>query len=307
VFLLVKMGNVLLVLAILLAVLGVGASYSGYNASSQIVTETSTEPTSFASTMVAATTAESSVILTVSTRSLHDVFIIPPGWQQWNAPAMCSWDWIVMPVKPGKLYVSYSTGPSGSAGFLFGIDYSSVSATELEKEGHPPTPWPCSLLKGTVPYSFETGSASYKLTEDVASNGFAIMIFMNGYGSSVTVTVDAWQEPEQTQVTVTQYHTLWTTTWVPTQVVGLVTHPAGLGSLFYVGVILVVATIGSGVAGLMARRKGEVSLSTASAVTSPETPQTSLSKPTSVYCTECGAGNPLTNDCCAKCGQKLRQ
>jgi len=206
--------GILLIVSMALAVLGVGVSYAGYDVTSETVTLTTTQTASVPSTIATRTITESSVVWTTSTASAHDVFSMPGRDQSGRAAGGgCYWKFVTMPVKPGELHVSYT---STGVGLIFDIETWTTDPSDLNLGYYDSNPGLCYKF---LPYTFETGSPHYTFTEHVASNGVAIMMFMNAGDSSKTVTADMWEEVPPTQVTVTQYSTLWTTKLVPTQVV----------------------------------------------------------------------------------------
>jgi len=296
--------DLFLVVSIVLAALGVGLSWTGYSASSEIVTVTTTESTSVASTMATATRTESSVVWTTSTQSVHDVFTIrgeQPG-------AYCAYAYGYLPSKVGKLHISYTSvaarpEPSGAlaSGPSFFLYVTSVGGSSSYRGGV--SSGPCSVVNNP-PHQFSIRRESYEMTIDVTSDGDAYIHFVNHMQDSVTVTLDAWEELAPTQVTVTQYRTLWTTKWVPTQVVRVVSEPAGLGVTFFLGVALVLG--GISVATISRVKGSSETRGKPAALKSPETVGIARPAPAStMFCYDCGARIPRGSVYCQECGARL--
>jgi hypothetical protein len=289
------MGGLLVVSAIVIAIVGAGLSYSGYNQSLQITTATRT-------LQVTATSTISSAVATVTSTStesgteavLSDTIYLPaPG------SDYCGWgDWRYVSIGPGQVHVTFSSGGRlVDFWVLTSEQWSNWDKTFLSRNG-------CTKVLRMPSLATKLGVSSFDSTIDIPSDGVYYFTFQNTHGQPVSV--DLSVEASYQKIMVNE-HTSYSTKSSPyvTETVVVGPQPAGFGLLFYSGIVLIIA---GGLIAAVSRRK---------AVTQPGVPPTiSVAPPVQVatriptapaagkYCIECGAPLPVHATFCRKCGTK---
>jgi hypothetical protein len=288
----VRTGSVLVALAVVLAVLGAGASYSGYNEGLQTLTVTSTKALTVTSTeTVASTSAKSFVTTTRSTNWILEGEVI-------NLDAASEhycglYNYLSMSLDAGQVHVSYRTdGRFVDFWMLTAADFTRWEAAHSCVE---------TMTMYGVAHKFY--SNAFESTVTLASGGDYYIVFMNeNKHYPVVVTLDVDAGIQERQFTVTTESIMYSThqTVYPTQVVAAVVRPAGLGLLFFSGAGLIVV---AAIVLVVSRKRGATESS--SAPISTTTPAVSPHEPTAgKFCMNCGAPLPSHATFCNKCGSK---
>jgi len=288
-----RMGSVLVVIAVLLAVLGAGASYSGYNQSLQALTVTSTQALTVTSTKTVATTSTESFVMT--TRSTG--WILESEVISLSAPGQhyCGWyDYRPLSLDAGQVHVSYRTDGRP-------VDFWLLTADDFKRWEARHT---CEDAMTFYGVAHKFGSKAYESTVALASGGDYYIVFMNeNKNYPVVITLDVDAGIQERQFTMTAESIMYSTyqTEYPTQIVAAVARPAGLGLVFFSGIGLVVLAL---VVLVISRRKGAPSPAVA-----PVAPATPAIPPTheaaaGKFCVNCGAQLPAHAMFCNKCGSK---
>ena len=288
----VRTGSVLVALAVVLAVLGAGASYSGYNESMRTLTVTSTEAHTVTSTeTVASTSTKSFVMTTRSTNWIFDgeVISLDPAGQHY-----CGlYDTRALSLDAGQVHVSYRT--DGKI-----VDFWLLTAADFKRWDAARS---CTQVLAIYGVAHKYEANAFESTVALASGGDYYIIFMNeNKNYPVVVTLDVDTGIQERQFTVTTESVMYSThqTVYPTQVVAAVARPAGLGLLFFSGVGLIVV---AAIVLVVSRKRGATPPS--SAPISTTTPAVSPREPTAgKFCINCGVPLPSHATFCNKCGSK---
>jgi ribosomal protein L40E len=294
-----KMTSVLVGLAVVLAVIGAGLSYTGYNESLQSLTVTGTRSFTVTSlTTVASISTESAVMTTISTDWLlqEEVIDLPAGGQ-----AYCGYyGYRILSLDAGQVHVSYHTDGRPVSFWL-------LNERDFQRwKGLRGCEQPLYFKEG-VAFKFKSGT--YEFTTAVPSTGEYYFLFFNddkSHGVVVTLNVDAGTQ--QTEYTVTNEHTVYSTeqTIYPTQTMTFSTEPVGIGALFYSGIgLIVVAVVLLGVSRIRGSRPSSAPVpTTRAAQPAPTAPAVPSLKTAGKFCINCGAPLPVQATFCNKCGSR---
>jgi hypothetical protein len=295
-----KVGRMFVMLAVLLAVVGAGLSYSGYNESLQILTVTSTQQTTVTSTRTVATASREFVLMTTSSTNwiLQDEIINLPGSS--FAP-YCYIDSLHVYLEAGQVHVSYHTdGRPIDFWMMNDDDYTRWQGIRY-----------CSELKSfqgiRKPFVSKLSRSGYEFTSEVSSAGVYYFAFLSGNFDPVSVTLNVDTGMQVSQVTITREKTLYSTHVTPivTERVTSTEHLAGFGLLFYAGIGLIGA---AAIALVMSRTKNVVPKAAplASVPVVPTSPvvSTPLAPTAGKFCISCGTPLPAHAIFCNKCGTK---
>jgi hypothetical protein len=243
------MSTVLAALSLVLAVVGVGISYSGYSESVKPVIITSTRTFTVTSTTVIATTsAESTVMTTSGTGSILSTVLdlSAPG------PGHCGfYAYFDVTLDAGKVHVSYNS-VTASGHIPTKVDFGMLTSDQWD-EWEPPVPTykyyqstspSCGdsyFVKSILQRTGSNALSTYEFTREIPSSGVYYFVFFNkAEEASITLVIDGGVG--QSTVTVTSYHTLYSTheTQFPTQTETISSRPAGFGLLLSSGILLIV-------------------------------------------------------------------
>ena len=287
-----KTGSVLVALAVVLAVLGAGASYSGYSESLRTLTVTSTESLTVTSTeTVASTSTESFVMTTRGTNWIlqGEVISLNPPTQHYCG----TYDTRTLSLDAGQVHVSYRT--DGSV-----VDFWLLTAADFTRWMARST---CQADRAIDGVTHKYDSNAFESTVALPSGGDYYIAFINeDKNHPVVITLDVDAGIQERQFTVTTESVMYSThqTVYPTQVVAAVVRPAGLGLLFFSGVGLIVV---AAIVLVVSRKRGATPPS--SAPISTTTPAVSPREPTAgKFCINCGVPLPSHATFCNKCGSK---
>lgn len=286
-----KVGSVLLALALVLAVLGAGLSYSGYNGS---------QPMTATSTVTVASTSSELVLMTTSSMNwiLQDEVIkIPAGQTQVYCGYMASRN---ATLETGQIHVSYSTDSI----------YHHVDFWMMNKDDY--TRWwnmrYCSDLlsysSNSKPFVVKLGRSGYEFTTEIGSAGRYFFGFLNENSYPINVTLNVDSGMQTSEVTITKATTYFSTQESPYVTSSVV--PAGFGLLFYAGIGLIAVAV----IVLAISRMKTAAPRTAPPSTSPVVAQAGpvVSSPpapaTGKLCISCGAPLPSHAPYCSECGSK---
>jgi len=285
-----RLSNVLVTLTVLLAILGAGLSYSGYKASLQTATVTSTQQVTITSAVTSATATMTSTITTSATKVLlsEAISLEAPGKEYCGL-----WDSRHLSIDAGQVHVSFNSigGP---------VDFWMLTPVQWEK-------WSsindCDLLLKVPAVASRFGSVSYDFTTSIASTDTYYFVFQNMNSESVSIDLDVEASYQKIML---EEHTYYSTESIPyvTNTIVASWHPAGLGLLFYSGIVLIAA---AGIILAINRRKGATQphVPPAISVVPPAQVATPVpTTPTAVYCIDCGASIPPHAAFCNKCGSK---
>jgi len=299
-----KMSAALVVLALVLAVLGAGLSYSGYNESLKPVTTTSTRTFTVTSTTVVASTSTESVVMTTSSTStiLSTVFdLSAPG------PGYCGvYAYFDVTLDAGQAHVSYNS-VTASGHIPTKVDFWMLTSDQWDEWEKVPDCGGLFLVKSILQRAGSNALSTYEFTRDMPSSGVYYFVFLDkAEEASITLVIDGGVG--QSTVTVTSYHTLYSTheTQFPTQTEVTSSRPAGFGALLFSGIGLIAVAV---VAFAISRRKGTAP-SLAHVPPAGPFARTQVVSPTpsaltvGKFCTNCGAALPAHASFCNKCGTK---
>lgn len=289
-----KTGGLLVVLAIVLAVLGAGLSYSGYNASLVVQTFTSIRSYTATSTEnIASTRTETSIFTTEGTLSIMDQVIDIQGIKgtHWGG----YYEWISTTLDAGKVNISYSSQGGGVDFWLFNEnEFSQFQARHSVEAG--------------VEYVVEElASPSYDVTANIPSSGTYYFVFQNTNQLPVSITLHVDGGVQTSVVTKTTEQVEYSTQVSPfvTETTSTSTQPTGFGPLFYLGIGLLVV---AGVVLVIGRMRGSVSRPAQAPPVAPAAPKArAVSRPRAEktpqkFCTNCGASLSAQAKFCNKCG-----
>jgi hypothetical protein len=229
-----KIGSLLVVLAVVLAVVGAGLSYSGYNESLQVSTMTSTQSFTATSTKtIASTRTETSVITTSSVLSILDQVIDMEGIKGAGPRITGYYYSINSTLDPGKIYVSYSSEGGQVTFWMLTEDQ-----FKMYQARH--------TVEPNIPSVAQKGRAfSYEFTKEIQTSGTYYFVFLtqNQGPVSVTLHVDGGMRTDVLTTTREQVEYSAQATPYVTQTVSFGTHTAGLGLLFYAGIVLIIVAV----------------------------------------------------------------
>lgn len=302
-----KTASALVVLAVVLAVLGAGASYTGYNESLQTLTMTSTQSLTATSTeTITSTSTESYAVTTAGVDWLLQGEIIS---LQATSPAYCGWyDYRHLTLDPGNVHVSFRT--DGRA-----VEYWVLTQADYDRMTREGTCRAFTETKGLV----RGTSNGEEFTVAIPSSGEYYFLFSNtSTYNAVTVTLDVDLGMQQHVSTVTSEHIIYSTmqTEFPTQTITSSTRPAGFGLLFYSGIGLVLV---SAVILAVSRRRVTAPSPTRVASATPVVPVAPVVSPRPAppsslkpskkpsadkFCMNCGAPLSARARFCNKCGER---
>jgi hypothetical protein len=286
---------------IVLAVLGAGLSYLGYDESLGTLTVTTSQLVTATSTMTVASTSVESTVMTTSGTSwiLQDEVIdIQAGTTQKYCGYTVSRH---VSLETGQVHVSYSTDSK----------YHSVDFWMMNEDDY--TRWSnlryCSQLlafKGTVTKISRSG---YEFTTEIGSAGTYYFAFMNENRYPITVTLNVDAGLQTSEVTLTKATTVYSTQVSPyvTEKVTVSTRPVGLGLLFYAGIgLIAVAVIALAISRMRSAAPRTAPPSTSAPVVAQVGPVVLPAAATSAgkFCTNCGAPLSARASFCNKCGSK---
>lgn len=319
--------GVLLVSSVVLAVLGVGLSYTGYNGNAQTGTMTrtvtTTQSTVVRSTVITGTSVELSIVWTATTKSLE---------QSFNVANICYdccgiYDSATAELESGKLHISYHSviAPTPTAtgiAPIIGPDFLIMNPNQYQQWV---TKGTCFELSQTPAVAKIFNRPSYEGIVDVPSNGTYYLVVVNRIkDSGVSVTVDLWHDAPQTLVTVTHLHPLWGTstlteysTTYSTYLSTYTVEASQAGTAPYVAYILFVAAVGMLLGAVYVRRAGrskqkatgEPAGFAPSKIASQQSTKAVALSPTSPlhtkFCQSCGAKILGSSVYCQECGTRL--
>jgi len=286
-----RVGTVLVMLVVLLAVLGAGSSYSGYNESLHTVTATDTREVTATSTITGATATVTSTITTSATKVLlsETISLEAPGKEY------CGWwDSRYLSIDAGQMRVSFNSigGP---------VDFWMLTQVQWQKWNSTKG---CDPLLKVPAVASRFGSVSYDFTTSIASSGTYYFVFMNRNSASVYIDLKV---DSSYQEVVLREHTYYSTESIPyvTNTIIVSSHPVGLGLLFYSGIVLIAA---AGIVLAINRRKDATQPHVPHPVSVAPLVQVAMPVPTVStavrYCVDCGASIPPHAAFCNKCGSK---
>jgi hypothetical protein len=275
-----KIGGLLVALAVVLVVVGAGLSYSGYSESLRVSTVTSTQSFTTTSTRtIASTRTETSVITTSSTLLILDQVFDIQGIN--GSTRYCAYfRWVNSTLEAGKVNVSYSS-EGGRVDFwiLSEIGFKAFQA----RRG-------CEV---DVPYVVQKlQSVSYEFTNNIGTSATYYFVFMNQNNGPVSITLHVDGGMHTEVLTTTREQVSYSTQATPfvTESMSVSTTSAGLGLLFYAGIGLVIV---AGIVLAVSRIKG--------AAPRPAPPVIPVS---GKFCINCGADLQAGATICNKCGTK---
>jgi hypothetical protein len=285
-----RLSNVLATLTVLLTVLGAGLSYSGYKASLQTATVTSTQQLTTTSAITSATATVISTITTSATKVLlsETISLEAPGKEY------CGWwDSRYLSIDAGQVHVSFNSigGP---------VDFWMLTQVQWQKWNSTKG---CDPLLKLPAVASRFGSVSYDFTTSISSSGTYYFAFMNRNSQSVYIDLKVNLSYQEVVLRESTYYSTESSPYVTNTIIAS-SHPAGLGLLFYSGIILIVA---AGIILAVNRRKGATQphVPPAISVVPPVQVATPVpTAPTAVYCIDCGASIPPHAAFCNKCGTK---
>jgi hypothetical protein len=284
---------------IVLAVLGAGLSYLGYNESLGTLAVTASQPITATSTMTVASTSVESTVMTTSGTSwiLQDELIdIPAGTTQVYCGYTASRH---VYLETGQVHVSYHTEST----------YHNVDFWMLTEDQW--TRWSnlryCSQLlafQGTVTKISRSG---YEFTTEIGSAGTYYFVFMNENRFPITVTLNVDAGLQTSEVTLTKATTVYSTQVSPyvTEKITVSTRPVGLGLLFYAGIGLIAV---AAIALAISRMKSAAPRTAPPSISAPVVAQAgpvvspAVAPSAGKFCTNCGAPLPARAVFCNKCG-----
>ena len=239
-----KIGSLLVILAVVLAVLGAGLSYSGYNESLRVSTLTSTQSyTSTSTKTIASTRTETSVITSSSIVSILDQVIDIRGIE---GTIYCGYyDSVSSSIDAGMVNVSFNSD-GGRVSFWMLTEDSYRQWTARRSEG-------CQI--NAVSKMYKPDSVSYESTTNIPATATYYFVFLNENNDPVSITlhVDGGMHTEVLTTTREQVDYLTQATPFVTETVSFSTHPVGLGLLFYSGIGLIIV---AGIVLAVSRMKG---------------------------------------------------
>ena len=286
---------------IVLAVLGAGLSYLGYNESLGTLTVTTSQPVTATSTMTVASTSEESTVMTTSGTSwiLQDELIdIPAGTTQ----VYCGyWSARHAYLEAGHVHVSYHTEST-----YHPVDFWMLTEDQWTRWSNSRYCDELLAFKGIVTKISRSG---YEFTTGIGSAGTYYFVFMNENTYPITVTLSVDAGLQTSEVTLTKATTYFSTQEIPyvTEKVTSSVVPAGFGLLFYAGIgLIAVAVVALAISRMKSAAPRTAPPSTSATVVAQAGPVVSPAAATSAgkFCTNCGAPLSARASFCNKCGTK---
>jgi hypothetical protein len=286
-----KIGSLLVILAIVLAVVGAGLVYSGYGESLQVQTVTSTQThTGISTNTIASTSTETFIITSSSEQSILDQIVDIDGLG--NSPWAALYRYVTAELDKGKANVSFSTDGGYVTFYMFTEDqFKQYEARH-------------SIVSG-VSYLANRRGSSYEFTVDIQVGGTYYFLFENRNKGPVSITlhVDAGMRTEV--LTETREHVQYSTQTSPfvTETTSSSTRSMGLGLLFYSGVGSIIVAV---IVITVSRMKGvpqEPKKPSPVAPVARVSPSRSGQAP-GKFCINCGVPLPVHATFCNKCGSK---
>jgi hypothetical protein len=301
-----KIGSMLVIVVVVLAVLGAGLSYSGYNESLRVLTLTNTQSFTGTSTKTVVSTRTQYVTITtgVTTPVLDRFFSI-------SAPSKgrCNAVYVDATLDAGKVHVSFHSegGPPYGGAVYFWLltnDEWLIWQRESHNEGFCETISYDGNSISEKPFNIDSSNSPYEFVAEIPTTAKYYFVFLNKYmtccGSSdvsVAVHIDAIETRILTTVNEEIGYMTEATPFVAETTI-FTTQPAGFGPVFYVGIGFLVA----GVAVVIGRMKaGAHKMTVTRAWEVPPRPQEST---VNKFCINCGASLPAHATVCNKCGSK---
>ena len=292
-----KAGVVFVVLALILAVLGAGLSYSGYAESLQIVTVKSTQSyTTMSTKTLPSTRTELSVFTTRSTLSILDEGLDIRGIKGTHYGGY--YDYLSSTLYAGKVNISYRS-EGGPVDFWM-LDENAFKAFQARARVDPGVHSEASKMQ------FSSG----EFTVNIQETGAYYFVFLNRNVGPVSITLHVDGGLQTEVVTKTNEHVDYQTRvgTLVTQTVSSSSHPVGLGLTFFVGIGSIVAAAVVLFVGVR-RRPVSVSVSAPQPAARVAEPASSVIPPSPLppvgkFCINCGASLPKHVSFCNKCGSK---
>ena len=297
-----KIGRMLVMLAVVLAVVGAGLSYSGYNESPQVVTVTSSQPITATSTMTIASTSRELVVMTTSSAKwiLQDEVIDVPAPTQ----VYCGYiDSRHVYLEAGQVHVSYHTDSAYHA-----VDFWMMNDDDYTRWNNIPSCYELRNFRGMrKPFVAKLGSSGDEFTTEVSSAGVYYFAFMNENRYPITVTLNVDAGLQTSEVTLTKATTVYSTQVSPyvTEKVTVSTRPVGFGLLFYAGIgLIAVAVVALAISRMRSAAPRTAPPSTSATVVAQAGPVVSPppAPTTGKFCINCGTPLPAHAIFCNKCG-----
>jgi len=288
---------VFVALALILAVLGAGLSYSGYAESTQVVTVKSTQSYTIMSTKtLPSTRTELSVFTTKSTLSILDEGIDIRGIKGTKYGGY--YDYTSSTIYAGKVNISYRS-EGGPVDFWM-LNENAFKAFQARHNVDP----------GVDSVASKMRSTSGEFTVNLQETAVYYFVFLNQNQGPVSITLHVDGGLETEVVTRTNEHVEYSTQvdTLVTQTVSSSSHPVGLGLTFFAGIGSIV---GAAVVLLVGARRRPLSVSVsapqpAARVAEPASsviPPSPL-PPVGKFCINCGASLPKQAGFCNKCGSR---
>ena len=296
-----KVGRVFVMLAVVLAVVGAGLSYSGYNESLQILTVTSTQQTTVTSPRTVSTVSREFVLMTTSSANwiLQDEVIDIPA----ATEPHCGYiDTRYLSLDAGQVHVSYHTDSTDRR-----VDFWMMNDDDYTKWFNIRFCQELRTFQGIrKPFVAKLDSSGYEFTTEVPSAGVYYFAFMNEHKYPITVTLNLDAGLQTSEVTLTKATTIYSTQVSPyvTETVTVSTRPVGFGLLFYAGIGLIAVAV---IALVISRMKNAAPRTAPPSTSAPVVHAGPVVSPppaptTEKFCTNCGAPLPAHAVFCNKCG-----
>ena len=291
-----KTGSLILVFMIVLAVLGAGLTFLGYNESLKILTVTSTQPFTTTSTRtITSVSTETHVMTTSGSESILSGSFDLQG--EGETKQYCWWRHFNVEVDSGQIHVAYDS-PSGPVDFWF-LNENQWLQYDAKRS--------CEELREVTGMAHMFGPRHYDATLTIPSSGTYHVIFLNTNKQDLSITVNIDTVAQQTVVTKTEKHTYYSTEQSPlvTEAVTVSTQRAQFGVLFYGGIGLVVIAVVVLALSTMRRKAGpRPTLAPPPGPATVAPPTTAAQGPEGKFCVNCGAPLSARASFCNKCGTK---
>jgi len=284
---------------IVLAVLGAGLTFLGYNVSLQTLTVTSTQPfTTTSMRTITSVSTETHVMTTSGGESIlsGSYDIQGEGKTGWY----CYSRHFHMELDAGQVHVAYDSA-NGPVDFWF-MNENQWMQYDAKRT--------CDQLREVSGIAHSFGPWHYETTVTIPSSGTYHVVFLNKNKQDLSITVNVDTVAQQTVVTKTEKHTYYSTEQSPftTEAVTAGTQRAQFGVLFYGGIGLVVIAVVVLALSTMRRKAGP-----GPTLAPPPGPRiTTVAPPPSAtgqgsegkFCIDCGAPLSARASFCNKCGTK---
>jgi hypothetical protein len=311
-----KMGSFLVGLAVVLVVVGAGLSYSGYNESLRVSTQsfTSTSTQTVTSTGTHEyTSTETHLSTTTGSESILDETFDLEG--EGVGHEYCYWQFYNVTIDAGQVQVSYSSSVHDQMIDFWLLDEKGLALYKSEPS--------CLDLRAVAGIVHSFSSSTYDADVTIPSSGLYYVMFLNRGTQDETITVKIDTVPKETVVTMTEEHTYtyYSTEQTPlvTEEVTLSTQHGQLGVLFYCGIGLVIVAVILLAFSVVRRKPSPAPTRVPSpgpagvappAVTPPPPPAVAMPSPpvaqplTGKFCMNCGASLLEHAIFCKRCGSK---